>query len=176
MVNWDEPSHKLDWLAKLVEANWDTATAEERKNIVSKLKIAVSELFNVSITQETLTDLIQLTDLGLLWETLLDLRLHETVPTDDNGFRFYLKKVLINKWRARQPRFRVWQPRVPPADDGGLPPAPWEVVNRVNPLNFSKHCPICGDELRSDNESGKCYKCSQNGVTKRKRGRPRKTQ
>lgn len=166
MVNWEEPSHKLDWLSQLIaKTDWDNSTVEEKQDLVFKLKVVISELFDVSVNVETITALIQLTDIDLVWETLVDLKMRDTIPRETHRFVPYLQTVILKRWTERnQLRRRSWQPRVPPPEDGGLPPAPWSAVEKADPLNFRPICTKCGRVLRSDNKSGKCFTCSQHGI------------
>ena len=160
-MNIEDNEKNLTWWWEKLELSqdWNTMPIGMRKDLVKKLRAAFIDLAEVNITETDITQLIVLTDIATVWDSLLSL---VKMPKENKtrwGILAYLKTIVINKWKEKHMPTGMKQPppefiKVKKKERASL-----EVVNKYNPLNFKRRCSVCRGVIRKDNTSGICRTC-----------------
>lgn len=151
------------WEQLNIDKDWLSMPPDMKKNLTKKLQRAASELADIGVTEVELNDMVEKTDIAIVFDSIL--RVWEDFGSDYRCNRFLLLKRLrqyVNSKR-RVPKIQYHVEHSNSKRGRPVKPVSLEEFNKYNLLNFSNSCDVCGGKIRRDNKTNRCSNCQKNG-------------
>lgn len=166
MVDINDSNGLIRWWKSQLEGSqgWNSLPNESKKQLLAKLQRCIIALLDVHITKEEILRLVQLTDIGTVFESCISmLALPDLDRKNKHQLLAYLTRVVLNSELGKFKKEPNWHTEPPPKKKKGKI-ATLDYAKKYDPYNFKrKHCSKCGGKIKIDNVTGVCTKCQRNG-------------